>query len=121
MPTFVYELEDSLGAHKTVELTLPFDGEWRQGVGVPNGSLESGNCLLCLNANFHDKLVSSIFDLDVVYETSFDVIIEDGRITEVDIQFGIESDYNFDDDDEIRSKFIEKIESGYSIDSVLIS
>ena len=121
MPTFVYELEDSRGAHKTVELTLPFDGEWRQGVGVPNGSLESGNCLLCLNANFHDKLVSSIFDLDVVYEASFDVIIEDGRITEVDIQFGIESDYNFDDDDEIRSKFIEKIESDYSIDSVLIS
>ena len=44
MSTFVYELEDSRGAHKTIELTLPFDGEWKQGVGVPNGSLERGNC-----------------------------------------------------------------------------
>lgn len=118
MSTFVYELEDSRGANKTVELTLPFDGEWKQGVGVPNGSLDSGNCLLCLNANFHDKLVSSIFDLDVVYETSFDVIIEDGRVIGVDIQFGIESDYNFDNDDDIRLKYIDKIESNYSIDSV---
>ena len=118
MSTFVYELEDSLGAHKAVELTLPFDGEWKQGVGVTNGSLDSGNCLLCLNANLHDKLVSSIFDLDVVYETSFDVIIEDGQITGVDIEFGIESDYNFDSDDDIRLKYIEKIEANYSIDSV---
>ena len=118
MSTFVYELEDSLGAHKAVELTLPFDGEWKKGVGVPNGSLDSGNCLLCLNANLHDKLVSSIFDLDVVYETSVDVIIEDGQITGVDIEFGIESDYNFDSDDDIRLKYIEKIEANYSIDSV---
>lgn len=120
MSTFVYELEDQFGAHKTAELTLPFDGEWKQGVGVPNGSLKSGNCLLCLNANFHDKLVSSIFDLDVVYETSFDVVIEDGQITGVDIQFGIDSDYNFDNDDSIRLKYIEKIESQYSVDSVRI-
>lgn len=118
MSTFVYELEDSLGAHKTIELTLPFDGEWKQGIGVPNGSLSSGNCLLCLNADFYDKLVSNIFDLDLVYETSFDVIIEGGRITGVDIQFGIESDYNFDNDDDIRLKYIDKIESNYSIDSV---
>lgn len=120
MSTFVYELEDQFGAHKTVELTLPFDGEWKQGVGVPNGSLKSGNCLLCLNARFYDNLVSSIFDLDVVYETSFDVVIEDGQITGVDIQFGIDSDYNFDDDDAIRLKYIEKIESNYSVDSVRI-
>ena len=120
MSTFVYELEDQFGTHKTVELLLPFDGEWKQGVGVPNGSLESGNCLLCLNANFYDKLVSSIFDLDVIYETSFDVIIEDGQITGVDIEFGIESDYNFDNDDDIRLKYIEKIESQYSVDSVRI-
>ena len=118
MSTFVYELEDQFGAHGTIELTLPFDGEWKQGVGIPNGSLKSGNCLLCLNANFHDKLVSSIFDLDVVYETSFDVVIEDGQITGVDIQFGIESDYNFDSDDDIRLEYIEKIESNYSVDSV---
>ena len=117
MPTFVYELEGAQGAHKTIELTLPFDGEWKQGIGVPNGSLD-GNCLLCLNANFYDKLVSSIFDLDVVYETSFDVIIEDGKITGVDIQFGIESDYNFDNDDDIRLKYIDKIEANYSVDSV---
>lgn len=118
MSTFVYELEDSLGAHKTIELTLPFDGEWKQGIGVPNGSLDSGDCLLCLNANFHDKLVSSIFELDVEYETSFDVIIEGGQITGVDLQFGINSDYNFDSDDDIRLKYIDKIESNYSIDSV---
>lgn len=118
MSTFVYELEDSQGSHKTIELTLPFNGEWRQGVGVPNGSLESGNCLLCLNANFYDKLVSSIFELDVVYETSFDVIIENGQIEGVDIEFGIESDYNFDNDDDIRLKYIEKIESNYSVDSL---
>ena len=118
MPTFVYELEGAQGAHKTIELTLPFDGEWKQGIGVPNGSLDDGNCLLCLNANFYHKLVSSIFDLDVVYETSFDVIIEDGKITGVDIQFGIESDYNFDNDDDIRLKYIEKIESNYSVDSL---
>lgn len=120
MSTFVYELEDSFGAHKTVELTLPFDGEWKQGIGVPNGSLDDGNCLLCLNANLHDKLVSSIFDLDVVYETSFDVIIENGQITGVDIQFGIESDYNFDSDEDIRLKYIEKIESNYSVESIKI-
>lgn len=118
MPTFVYELEGARGAHKTIELTLPFDGEWKQGIGVPNGSLDDGNCLLCLNADFHDKLVSSIFDLDVMYETSFDVIIEDGKITGVDIQFGIESDYNFDNDDEIRLRYIDKIEANYSVDSV---
>lgn len=118
MSTFVYELEGAQGAHKTIELTLPFDGEWKQGIGVPNGSLDDGNCLLCLNADFHDKLVSSIFDLDVMYETSFDVIIEDGKITGVDIQFGIESDYNFDNDDEIRLRYIDKIEANYSVDSV---
>lgn len=118
MSTFVYELEDSRGAHKTIELTLPFDGEWKQGIGVPNGSLDDDNCLLCLNADFYDKLVSNIFELDVMYETSFDVIIEDGQITGVDIQFGIESDYNFDNDDDIRLKYIEKIESNYSVDSV---
>ena len=118
MSTFVYELEDSRGAHKTIELDLPFDGEWKQGVGVPNGSLSDGNCLLCLNANFYDKLVSNIFDLDVVYETSFDVIIENGQIMGVDIEFGIESDYNFDNDDDIRLKYIDKIESNYSVDSV---
>lgn len=118
MSTFVYELEGARGAHKTIELTLPFDGEWKQGIGVPNGSLDDGHCLLCLNADFHDKLVSSIFDLDVMYETSFDVIIEDGKITEVDIQFGIESDYNFDNDDEIRLRYIDKIEANYSVDSV---
>lgn len=120
MSTFVYELEDSFGAHKTVELTLPFDGEWKQGIGVPNGSLDDGNCLLCLNANFNDRLVSSIFELDVVYETSFDVIIENGRVASVDIQFGIESDYNFDSDDDIRLKYIEKIESSYSVESIKI-
>lgn len=118
MSTFVYELEDARGAHKTIELTLPFDGEWKQGIGVPNGSLDDDNCLLCLNADFYDKLVSSIFDLDVMYETSFDVIIEDGKITGVDIQFGIESDYNFDNDDDIRLKYIDKIEANYSVDSV---
>lgn len=118
MSTFVYELEGARGAHKTIELTLPFEGEWKQGIGVPNGSLDDGNCLLCLNADFHDKLVSSIFDLDVMYETSFDVIIEDGKITGVDIQFGIESDYNFDNDDEIRLRYIDKIEANYSVDSV---
>lgn len=118
MSAFVYELEDARGAHKTIELTLPFDGEWKQGIGVPNGSLDDDNCLLCLNADFYDKLVSNIFELDVMYETSFDVIIEDGKITGVDIQFGIESDYNFDNDDDIRLKYIEKIESNYSVDSV---
>ena len=118
MSTFVYELEDSFGSHKTIELTLPFDGEWKQGHGVPNGSLKEGNCLLCLNADLHDKLVSSIFELDLVYETSFDVIIENGKITGVDLQFGIESDYNFDNDDDIRLKYIDKIESNYSIDSL---
>ena len=118
MSTFVYELEDSLGARRTIELALPFDGEWKQGFGVPNGSLDEGNCLLCLNADLHDKLVSSIFELNLVYETSFDVIIENGKITGVDLQFGIESDYNFDDDEDIRLKYIEKIESNYSVDSL---
>ena len=66
MATFTYELHDSYGASRTIELDLPFDGEWKQGFGVPNGSLDEGNCLLCLNADLHDKLVSSIFELDLV-------------------------------------------------------
>ena len=57
MSTFVYELEDSRGAHKTIELTLPFDGEWKQGVGVPNGSLEIGNSIYCLNTDIQEKKV----------------------------------------------------------------
>ena len=73
---------------------------------------------MCLNADFQDRLVSSIFELDVEYETSFDVVIEGGQITGVDLQFGINSDYNFDSDDDIRLKYIDKIESNYSIDSV---
>ena len=42
MATFVYELHDSYGASRTIELDLPFDGEWKQGHGVPNGSLAAG-------------------------------------------------------------------------------
>ena len=40
------------------------------------------------------------------------------KLTGVDLQFGIESDYNFDSDDDIRLKYVDKIESNYSVDSL---
>ena len=117
MSTLVYELVDESVAQRTIELDLPFEGEWKQGIGVPNGSLDDGDCMLCLNADYQDHLVSSIFELDVLFETSFDVMIRDGQIVGVDFQFGIVSDYNFDDDDQIRNSYISKLEN-YTVDSV---
>lgn len=120
MTVFVYEVEDRKGGSSSVELTLPFSGEWRQKSAVANGDLSS-DCILYLNAEYIDNLVSSIFELEVKYEIAFEIIINRGEIVDTDFQFEIVSDYNFDRNNEIRSKFIEKIESGYSIDSVLIS
>lgn len=117
MTTFTYELHDSYGASRTIELDLPFDGEWKQGHGVPNGSLATGDCMICLNADYQDRLVSNIFELNVLFETSFDVMMQGGQIVGVDFQFGIESDYNFDNDDQIRNSYIRKLEN-YTVDSV---
>lgn len=117
MSTLTYELVDDRGAQRTIELDLPFGGEWKQGIGVPNGSLADGDCMLCLNADYQDHLVSNVFELDVLFETSFDVMIRSGQIVGVDFQFGIVSDYNFDDDDQIRNSYIRKLEN-YTIDSV---
>lgn len=120
MTVFVYEVEDSKNSSHSVELTLPFSGEWRQKNSVANGDL-SVDCILYLNAEYTDNLISSIFELEVRYDIAFEIVINAGEIVDTDFQFEILSEHDFDNDDEIRNKFIEKIESNYSIDSVLIS
>ena len=44
-------------------------------------------------------------------------MMQGGQIVGVDFQFGIESDYNFDNDDQIRNRYIRKLEN-YTVDSV---
>lgn len=119
MTTFVYELEDDRSNHRTLELDLPFSGEWSQQNAVVMGTLDS-DCMVIANAVFKDHLVSEIFQIDLEYSTAFVMYLKNGVICRTDVEFEIVSDHNFNSDDSIRQKFISKIESGDSEGSVRI-
>lgn len=119
MTTFVYELEDDRSNHRTLELDLPFSGEWSQQHSVVQGDLTSDGMVI-LNAVFADHLVSEIFQIDLDYSTAFVTYLKKGEICNTDFEFEIFSEYDFDSDDSIRQKFISKVESSYSVDSVRI-
>lgn len=118
MTTFVYEVEDLRG-QKSIELDLPLSGEWSQGHSIAQGDLNS-DCTVILNARLQDRLVSEIFEVPVEYSVAFVVILKDGQVANTDLEFEILSDYDFDSDESIRQRFISKVESGYSEESVRI-
>ena len=118
MTTFGYELEDLRG-QKSIELDLPFSGEWSQGHSIAQGDLNS-DCTVILNARLQDRLVSEIFEVPVEYSVAFVVILKDGQVANTDLEFEILSDYDFDSDESIRQRFVSKVESGYSEESVRI-
>lgn len=118
MTTFVYEVED-LRCQKSIELDLPFSGEWSQGHSITQGDLDS-DCTVILNARLQDKLVSEIFELPIEYSVAFVAILKDGQVSNTDLEFEILSDYDFDSDESIRQRFVSKVESGYSEESVRI-
>lgn len=119
MTTFVYELEDDRSNHRTLELDLPFSGEWSQQHSVVQGDLTSDSMVI-LNAVLADHLVSEIFQIDLDYSTAFVIYLKKGEICNADFEFEIFSEYDFDSDDSIRQKFVSKVESSYSVDSVRI-
>ena len=116
MSTFVYEVDDFKN-QKSIELDLPFSGEWSKDHSIVQGDLDS-DCTVILKARLQARLVSEIFEIPIDYLVAFVVVLKEGRVSSVDFEFEIFAEYNFDNDDSIRSKFIEKIESNYSIDSV---
>lgn len=118
MTTFVYEVEDLRG-QKSIELDLPFSGEWSQGHSIAQGDLDS-DCTVILNAQLQDRLVSEIFEIPIYYSVAFVVVLKEGRVANADFEFNIFADYDFDSDDSIRQKFVSKVESGYSEESVRI-
>lgn len=119
MTTFVYELEDDRSNHRTLELNLPFSGEWSQQHSIVQGDLTSDSMVI-LNAVLADHLVSEIFQIDLDYSTAFVIHLKKGEICNADFEFEIFSEYDFDSDDSIRQKFVSKVESSYSVDSVRI-
>ena len=118
MTTFVYEVDD-LKNQKSIELDLPFSGEWLQDHSIVQGDLDS-DCTVILNARLQDRLVSEIFEVPVEYSVAFVVILKDGQVANTDLEFEILSDYDFDSDESIRQRFVSKVESGYSEESVRI-
>lgn len=118
MTTFVYEVDDFKN-QKSIELDLPFSGEWLQDHSIVQGDLDS-DCTVILNARLQDRLVSEIFEVPVEYSVAFVVILKDGQVANTDLEFEILSDYDFDSDESIRQRFVSKVESGYSEESVRI-
>lgn len=118
MTTFVYEVDDFKN-QKSIELDLPFSGEWLQDHSIVQGDLDS-DCTVILKARLHDRLVSEIFEIPIDYLVAFVVVLKEGRVANADFEFEIFSEYDFDSDDSIRQKFVSKVESSYSVDSVRI-
>ncbi len=119
MTTFTYELEDDRNNRRSLELDLPFSGEWFQQHAVVQGDLSSDS-MVFVNAVFADHLVSEIFQISLDYSVAFVVYLKKGEICNTDFEFEIFSKYDFNSDESIRQKFISKVKENYSNDSVRI-